>query len=186
MLVRYPGQAMENGKILHASHDGIHVLRFVGDIRYTLGHSLDRFLEALFAGPTPEGFVIDLTATDCIDSTNLGLLVRVAREMHNHGAPQVTIVSDRPDINAVLASMALDEVFDIVSRASIPAGGELELPHDLFVVGEVSTRSNLVNKTPFSIGIQWRPEKSVGISLAAAQSGGSEDLALYAGIGISF
>ena len=119
---------MENGKILHASHDGIHVLRFVGDIRYTVGHSLDRFLEALFAGPTPDGFVIDLTATDCIDSTNLGLLVRVAREMQNRSAPRVTIVSDRPEINAVLTSMALDEVFDIVSRTSVPAGSEQELP----------------------------------------------------------
>jgi len=128
MLVSYPDRAMEHGKILHASHDGIHVLRFIGEIRYTLGHSLDRFLETLFAGPTPEGFVIDLTATDCIDSTNLGLLVRIAREMHNHGAPQVTIVSDRPDINAVLTSMALDEVFDIVSRAPVAAGDEQELP----------------------------------------------------------
>jgi anti-anti-sigma factor len=128
MLVRYPGQAMENGKILHASHDGIHVLRFVGDIRYTLGHALDHFLESLFAGQMPAGFVIDLTATDCIDSTNLGLLVRIAREMHNHSAPRVTIVSDRPDINAVLGSMALDEVFDIVSRADVPVGGGRELP----------------------------------------------------------
>jgi anti-anti-sigma factor len=119
---------MENGKILHASHDGIHVLRFIGEIRYTLGHSLDRFLEGLFAGPTPAGFVIDLTATDSIDSTNLGLLVRIAREMQHHGAPRVTIVSGRRDINAVLTSMALDEVFDIVSRASVPAGGEQELP----------------------------------------------------------
>ena len=119
---------MENGKILHASHEGIHVLRFVGDIRYIVGHSLDRFLEALFAGPTPDGFVIDLTATDSIDSTNLGLLVRIAREMHNRSAPRVTIVSERPDINAVLSSMALDEVFDIVSRTSVPAGSEQELP----------------------------------------------------------
>jgi len=119
---------MDNAKILHASQDGIHVLRFVGDIRYTLGHTLDRFLDELFAGPTPGGFVIDLTATDCIDSTNLGLLVRIAREMDNHGAPRVTLISNRPDINAVLSSMALDEVFDIVSRASVPAGGEQELP----------------------------------------------------------
>ena len=55
---------MDNAKILHASQNGIHVLRFVGDIRYTLGHTLDRFLDELFAGPTPEGFVIDLSATD--------------------------------------------------------------------------------------------------------------------------
>jgi anti-anti-sigma factor len=119
---------MDNGKILHACHDGIHVLRFVGDIRYTLGHSLDRFLEGVFAGPTPAGFVIDLTATDCIDSTNLGLLVRIAREMDNHGAPRVTLISDRQDINAVLTSMALDGVFDIVSTSSVQAGGERVLP----------------------------------------------------------
>lgn len=119
---------MDNGKILHASHEGIHVLRFVGDIRYTLGHSLDRFLEELFAGPTPAGFVIDLTGTDSIDSTNLGLLVRIAREMQNHNAPRVTIVSDRPDINAVLTSMALDEVFDIVSQTNVQTGREEELP----------------------------------------------------------
>jgi anti-anti-sigma factor len=119
---------MDNAKILHASQDGIHVLRFVGDIRYTLGHTLDRFLDKLFAGPTPEGFIIDLTATDCIDSTNLGLLVRIAREMDNHGAPRVTLISDRPDINAVLTSMALDEVFDIVSRGSAPLGSGQELP----------------------------------------------------------
>ena len=121
---------MDNAKILHASQDGIHVLRFVGDIRYTLGHSLDRFLEELFAGAPPAGFVIDLTATDSIDSTNLGLLVRIAREMDHHGAPRVTIVSDRPDINALLTSMALDEVFDIVSRKSMQAGSERELPRN--------------------------------------------------------
>jgi anti-anti-sigma factor len=119
---------MDNGKILHASREGIHVLRFIGDIRYTLGHSLDRFLEGLFAGPTPAGFVIDLTETDCIDSTNLGLLVRIAREMQDHNAPRVTIVSNRPDINAVLTSMALDEVFDIVARTAVQPGGEQELP----------------------------------------------------------
>ena len=55
-------------------------------------------------------------------------MVRIAREMHNHAAPRVTIVSNRPDINAVLSSMALDEVFDITPRADVPTGGEQELP----------------------------------------------------------
>jgi anti-anti-sigma factor len=120
---------MENGKILHAANqEGVHVLRFVGDVRYTLGHSLDRFLDTLFAGPVPAGFVIDLTATECIDSTNLGLLVRIAKEMDNRGAPRVTLISNREDINAVLTSMALDEVFDIVSRAPVSAGPEREVP----------------------------------------------------------
>ena len=69
---------MADGKVLHASHDGVHVLRYIGDIRYTLTPSINRFLEGVFAGPKPAGFVIDLTQADSIDSTNLGQLARIA------------------------------------------------------------------------------------------------------------
>jgi len=118
---------MINGKVLHASHDGIHVLRFVGDIRYTLSPSIDRFVKQLFSGPPPAGFVIDLTETDSVDSTNLGLLARIANLMKNMNGSRVTILSNRTDINAVLISMAFDEVFDIVSHASYECGAEKEL-----------------------------------------------------------
>ena len=83
---------MINGKVLHASHDGIHVLRFVGDIRYTLSPSIDRYVKQLFSGPPPAGFVIDLTETDSIDSTNLGLLARIANLMKNQNGSRVTIL----------------------------------------------------------------------------------------------
>ena len=36
---------MADSKVLHASHDGVHVLRYIGDIRYTLTPSINRFLE---------------------------------------------------------------------------------------------------------------------------------------------
>ena len=78
---------MDNGKVLHASHDDIHVLRFIGDIRYTLSPSIDRFLKEIFSGSPPAGFVIDLTETDSIDSTNLGLLARIAKAMKSLDGP---------------------------------------------------------------------------------------------------
>ena len=118
---------MDNGKVLHASHDGIHVLRFVGDIRYTLSPSIDLFLKEIFSGPPPAGFFIDLTETDSIDSTNLGLLARIAKSMKSLNGSRVTILSDRTDINSVLISMAFDEVFDIVTHAPLAAGAEKEL-----------------------------------------------------------
>ena len=118
---------MNNGKVMHASHDGIHVLRFVGDIRYTMSPSIDRFLREIFSGPSPAGFIIDLTETDSIDSTNLGLLARIAKSMQSLDGPRVTILSDRADINSVLTSMAFDEVFDIVTHAPLEAGAEKEL-----------------------------------------------------------
>lgn len=119
---------MTDGKVLHASHDGVHVLRYIGDIRYTLTPSINRFLEGVFAGPKPAGFVIDLTQTDSIDSTNLGLLARIAKRMQVLEAPRVTLVSNRADINSVLTSMALDEVFDIVDDTGMVTGAAQELP----------------------------------------------------------
>ena len=119
---------MNEGKVLHASHDDIHVLRYIGDIRYTLSPSINRFLEGVFAGPKPAGFVIDLMETDSIDSTNLGLLARIAMRMRALDAPKVTLLSNRADINSVLTSMALDEVLDIVQDSEPVAGPSEELP----------------------------------------------------------
>jgi anti-anti-sigma factor len=119
---------MADSKVLHASHDGVHVLRYIGDIRYTLTPSINHFLEAVFAGPKPAGFVIDLTQTDSIDSTNLGQLARIAMRMQELDAPRVTVVSNRTDINSVLTSMALDEIFDIVDDTGLAAGAAEELP----------------------------------------------------------
>ncbi|MEN8763529.1 MAG: STAS domain-containing protein [Thiogranum sp.] len=118
---------MNNGKVLHASRDGMHVMRFVGDIRYTLSPSIDHFLKEIFSGPSPAGFIIDLTRTDSIDSTNLGLLARIAKSMKGLNGSRVTIISDRAEINSVLTSMAFDEVFDIITDASLETGAETEL-----------------------------------------------------------
>jgi len=119
---------MADGKVLHASHDGVHVLRYIGDIRYTLTPSINRFLEEVFTGLKPAGFVIDLTQADSIDSTNLGQLARIAMRMQELDAPRVTLVSNRADINSILTSMALDEVFDIVDDIVPDAGIAQELP----------------------------------------------------------
>ena len=105
---------MENGKVLHGSHDGISVLRFVGDIRYTLTPSIDQFVKQLFAEGTPRGFVIDLTETSSIDSTNLGLIAKIANYMRQSAEQQVTIISNRDDINDTLTAMGFERVFNIV------------------------------------------------------------------------
>jgi len=121
---------MDSGTVLHASHDDIHVLRFIGDIRYTLSPSIERYLERIFDGHKPAGFVIDLTETDSIDSTNLGLLARIALRMQALNARRVSIVSNRADINSVLTSMALDEVFDIVEDTGPETSEAREVPQE--------------------------------------------------------
>jgi anti-anti-sigma factor len=111
----------EQGKVLYANHKGVHVLRFVGDIRYPLSPSLDRFLQGLFQEAKPAGFVLDLTQTEGLDSTNLGIMARIAKHMRRCGGPRVTVVSEREDINELLLSMGFDKVFDIVDSAGRPS-----------------------------------------------------------------
>ena len=120
---------MQNsGKILHADHQGVHVLRYVGDIRYPISPSLEDFIERLFRAETPAGFVIDLCEATDIDSTNLGLLANLANRMRDCGAPQITIVCDEKGINELLASMGFDEIFNIVVGNPIASAEGEEVP----------------------------------------------------------
>ena len=106
------------GSVLHASHEGVHVLRFVGEIRHTLSPSLERFLERLL-GQQPEGLIIDLGETRIIDSTCLGLLARCALRLRALGVGKATVVSPRPDITDVLRSMSFDRLFDIAGEMAL-------------------------------------------------------------------
>jgi anti-anti-sigma factor len=119
---------MDNGKVLHASHEGVEVLRYVGDIRYTLAPSLARFLEDLFSRTKPVGFVVDLREAGVIDSTNLGLLVRIAKCMEDRGGPQPTVISDQEDVDELLSALGLDEVFDVVRGDDDERRAEHEVP----------------------------------------------------------
>ncbi len=116
---------MRDGNVLYARQGAVHVLRFVGDIRYTLSPSVERFVDGLFGTARPEGFVVDLTETRSIDSTNLGLLARITNRMRAQGGPPVTLVSARDDINELLTCIGFDEVFEIV-RDGTPVAEQTE------------------------------------------------------------
>jgi anti-anti-sigma factor len=111
------------GRILHArSSAGIHVLRLLGEVRYPLAPALDAWLRRVFeAGPAPAGFVIDLSQTEALDSTHLGLLARLNTRLRQAGAPRATLVTGRPDITEVLLSMGFDEEFHLVHPDGRPA-----------------------------------------------------------------
>jgi len=106
------------GHILHAERDGTHYLRLIGAVRYPLATSLDHFLQNIFSGSIPRAFLVDLSATDVIDSTNLGLLVKIARLMSENHAPSVVLFSPREDITEVLLSMGFNQFFQLITTDS--------------------------------------------------------------------
>jgi len=108
-------EAERTGTILHGTHEGVHVLLFVGEIRHTLGPALESFLDGLLA-QRPPGIVFDLSETAIIDSTCLGLLARTAMRLRDQDLEKATVVSPRADIREVLRSISFDRLFHVVGE----------------------------------------------------------------------
>lgn len=105
---------MSTGKIQFAENAGTYVLKFVGDVRMTLCTTLDKALEHVLAREGFKSILVDLTETDGIDSTSLGLLAKLSVQARKRFGLIPTIISSNDDINRVLLSMGFDKVFVIV------------------------------------------------------------------------
>lgn len=106
---------MPSGHILFAIHHGTYVLKFTGEVRAPMCATLDNFLERMFADTDLSAILVDLTETDYIDSTALGLIAKtsVFLQMHNQRKP--IILSTNQDITRLLESMGFDQVFIILA-----------------------------------------------------------------------
>lgn len=120
---------MQPGKILYAEHQGTYVLKLIGDVRLTLCAALDGFLERMFSHPKFTSVLIDLTATEGIDSTTLGVLAKLAIQAKKRYNQTPVLYSTHADITRILVSMGFDDVFDIrdVVSDELPDLGELPL-----------------------------------------------------------
>ena len=105
---------MALGRILVGNGDGTYLIKFVGDVRLSLGAAVDEFLDRMFRDGKFRSVVVDLTATEGIDSTALGVLARLSVQARNRLAFKPTLVSTRPDITRLLTAMGFDDIFHIV------------------------------------------------------------------------
>jgi len=115
---------MTSGKVLVAVREGVHVLKFVGDVRVTVGYAIDSFLSTILEGDDFKSVIIDLTETVGIDSTSLGLLAKISIQTKKIHDIVPTILSTNDDITRILMSMGFDQVFLIV-KESIDSSIEL-------------------------------------------------------------
>ena len=104
---------MPGGKILCGETDDVGFIKLVGDIRYTMSQQLNAIVEQWLEASRSIRMVFDLTETEQIDSTGLGLLAKAARKALETGAPRPAIVSVRRDIDLVLSSMGFGDFFEL-------------------------------------------------------------------------
>lgn len=123
------------GRSLYAVHQGTYVLKLVGDIRAPICATLDSFIESMFCDVSLRSILIDLSDTQLIDSTALGLIAKIAVHTRKRFQEKPVIISTRPDITRILDSMGLEQVFDIVQESSVISHAMHEVPIEECVEG---------------------------------------------------
>lgn len=137
-----PGLDRFMSKILFAERDGVQVLKFIGDVRVSMGPTISTFLNRLSQCKNFKSIVIDLTETNSIDSTSLGLLAKISLVTQEIFKSVPTIVSPNEDITRILMSMGFDEVFIILDRLFTECGQLGELPME--IISEVNLRDQVI------------------------------------------
>ena len=114
---------------MYAVHQGTYVLKLIGEIRVPICATLDGFIEALFNDQQLSSVLIDLSETDVIDSTALGLLAKIAIQTRKRFNQKPCIISTRSDISRILDSMGFEKVFNIIHEAPVKNPRMSEVPN---------------------------------------------------------
>lgn len=112
---------IRNGQVLAATHDGVCILKLVGDIRLTLCKSMDEYMANVFSDVAGyKQVVVDVRDADAIDSTSLGLLAKVAIYAKKNYGLKPVIFSTNPSITKLLKSVGFDQIFNIETQVHSP------------------------------------------------------------------
>ena len=126
-----PGQGRtEMSKILFVEKNGTFVLKFIGDVRVTLGPTISTFLDHLGKCESFQAVVIDMTETEGIDSTSLGMLAKISLCTRKAYGEIPTIVSTNEDITRLLLTVGFEEVFAIATETPQADAELLEMPQE--------------------------------------------------------
>jgi anti-anti-sigma regulatory factor len=98
------------GRILVADHEGVYVIKMVGDVRLTLCVSFDQYIEILFGKNDFCTILFDLAEAEGLDSTTLGLIAKIAVKSEAVKNIKPIIICNSPDILKLLNSMASETV----------------------------------------------------------------------------
>lgn len=101
-------------RFLYSKIDKKIFIKLVGDVKYNYSNNFNNFIDTIFNKNFAEDIIIDLSSTNYIDSTNLGLLAKIARFQNKQNSKKVTIISTQKNITELLESMGFDMVFILI------------------------------------------------------------------------
>jgi len=121
---------MKPGQILVADHQGVYVIKMLGDVRLTFCVSFDQFIDSMFNDSQFASVLFDLSEAEAIDSTTLGLMAKISiLGQERHGITPVVLATN-PGIQRILRTMGFADIFTIVDKLDAPLLAERALVCD--------------------------------------------------------
>lgn len=108
---------MQSGSYLYAWINNIYIIKLVGNLTYTTSGDFDAFINRILTEASFSNILVDLSETESLDSTNLGLLAKIGSYTLDTFQRKTSIISPKDEINRVLTSAGFDSVFTIISEA---------------------------------------------------------------------
>lgn len=105
---------MSQGKILVAEKANVYLLKLTGDVRLTLCASITDYINKIFKNEAVEDVYVDLLEAECIDSTTLGLLAKLALHTMKTFDIRTKLLCVNKDILRIFEAMDIDNLFDIL------------------------------------------------------------------------
>jgi len=106
------------GQILVADHQGVYVIKMVGDVRLTLCVPFDRYIQELFDKNDFCTIVFDLNEAQGLDSTTLGLIAKIAVRSEKVKSIRPVVICQRKGILKLLTSMGINTVCQVIEASN--------------------------------------------------------------------
>lgn len=95
------------------------ILKITGSLRFNQCAALEHFLKVCLPLRVPQNLLVDLRETEMLDSTALGLLAQIALQTEKLTHQKPSLYCENNDLQKILLSMSLDQLFQFLSSAPV-------------------------------------------------------------------
>lgn len=120
---------MQSGQIMVGTHEGVYIIKLIGDVRLDLCTTFDSFTEDMIGKDDFAGVAFDLHEAQGIDSTTLGLIAKIAMHVLEHGCKKPLVFCSDQGIRHLFDAMGFDALVEISDeRQKFPGQTTLLVP----------------------------------------------------------
>jgi anti-anti-sigma factor len=105
-------------KILVAQTDELVIIKMIGNIKYTEFKGFEFFISELLEDENLKDGLIDLTENESIDSTNLGIIARLAVTILQKTEKKITVLCPNINIRKILESIGFEDIMNITDSTN--------------------------------------------------------------------